>query len=152
MYYKTLTENFKVNYCYDYQNIAKIFIMCFNIAERFSVMINSVNSNVNFGAKFDADATNKLLNQVKNDPRMSVCVQNWLDAMHNWGDKNSVISLRKEILTGKDQFVLRNEKLGGDKELGLSRAISDKESSILIAFLDITKKAIMNAEKLLISD
>lgn len=72
--------------------------------------------------------------------------------MINKVNSNSVISLRKELYTGKDQFVLRNENFGGEKEIKLGSAIQGNESSILTAFFNITKKAIMNAEKLLIRD
>ena len=59
--------------------------------------------------------------------------------MINKVNSNSVISLRKELYTGK-------------KEIKLGSAIQGNESSILTAFFFFFKKAIMNAEKLLIRD
>ena len=115
-------------------------------------MISGVDSSVSFGAKFDPETSKRILNHVKNDPRMTRCVEHWLEVIEGWGDKNSVISMKKVPFTDKDQFVLRNENLGGDKEIVLSRHISAEDSPLLIAFFDVTKQVIRNAEKLLIRD
>ena len=112
-------------------------------------MISGINSSINFGAKFDSQTSQKLFEHVKNDKRLTHCLQRQMDVIKDWGDSNSLISLGKEKYTGKDQFVLSNEKFGGNKTVGMSRTISGTESSIFIAFLDITKKGILDAENIL---
>ena len=114
------------------------------------MQVNHVNSNTSFKARIDTDASKKLLGYVKGDPIMTRCVENWLGAIERWGDQNSVISLRKERFSGKDQFVLMNENFGGNKEIILSKPTENKP--IITVFLDITQKAIHNAEKSLIKD
>ena len=113
-------------------------------------MISGVDSSVSFGARFDPETSKRILNHVKGDPRMTRCVQHWMEVVEGWGDKNSVISMKKVPFTDKDQFILRNENLGGNKEITLSRHISATDSPLLIAFFDITKKVIRDAEKFIV--
>lgn len=112
-------------------------------------MIDRINSHINFGAKFDPQVTQKLFERVSNDKRLTNYLERQINIINNWGDKDSLITLGKGKYTDRDQFILSNEKLGGDNTVGISRTISGEESSIFIAFLDISKKSIVEAERIL---
>ena len=108
-----------------------------------------VASNINFSARFDAEAYRRLMGYVGNSHGLKMGVESRLSHINEWGDKDSVVLLSKDSVNSAERFVLKNDKFS-DKEAIISKPISDGKNSIFIAFFEITKKAILEAEKTLI--
>ena len=120
--------------------------MCFNRTERFSAMINKIDSSVNFGAKFDKNVSRRLLDFAKNSHGLKMGVEARISHIYDWGDKDSVILLEKDPVTSVEKFVLKNDNFSSN-HVAVSEPVSDSKNSLFIAFFHITKKAILDAEK-----
>ena len=105
-------------------------------------------SSISFGAKFDSKASERLLDSVKHCRGLKLGVEARLAHIREWGNPDSVILLSKDKTTSAERFVLKNDKFG-DKEVAISKQIDSGWHSIVMAFFDVTKNAINQAEKIL---